>query len=180
MFLKLERFFGLIILIKIIYKPSASMWWATYSLYFTPIFRRLWHTIDFTYFKRFYTSRTSYDSSYDPTDDKIDRCHHDYPFTKMKSYCILEGSCALTNHLVYLNVKHIKEYIKTKSGIQLFKLTSSISITLNFLVNYEKGMFHNDNKNSVMPTIGKISIYLPGPYLDKGHTPCTENFYASP
>lgn len=51
---------------------------------------------------------------------------------------------------------------------------------MGFLVDYRKGMPHNDNKNSDMSTIKKIPVYRLGPYLDKAHTPYTENYYANP
>ena len=51
---------------------------------------------------------------------------------------------------------------------------------LDFLVYCEKGMFHNDDPNSDMPTTERIPSVLMAPYLGKGYVLYTENWYTSP
>ena len=49
---------------------------------------------------------------------------------------------------------------KKSFGINLYKLASSNCITLDFLVNYRKGVFHNGNENSDMSASERTHIYL--------------------
>ena len=75
------------------------------------------------------------------------------------------------------------QYIKTKCarfGIKRYELTTSDGITLDFLVYCGKGMFHNDDQHSNMPSTERIPSVLMGPYLGKGHVLFTDNWYTSP
>ena len=40
----------------IIFIPNILKYWVTDSLYNTPSFQKLWHVIDFIFFRNFYTS----------------------------------------------------------------------------------------------------------------------------
>ena len=75
------------------------------------------------------------------------------------------------------------QYIKTKRarfGIKLYDLGTTDGITLDFLVYCGKGMFHNDDPNSEMPSTERIPSVLMAPYLGKGYVLYTDNYYTSP
>ena len=103
-------------------------------------------------------------------------CRHVCPFTKMKrcrklyypgKQSVDKNTCVKWQLYFKLYI-----YIRTKRAFwNKTKLTSSRRITSDLLVNRRKAMFDIDNKNSDMPIIKKIPIYLLRPYLDKGHIP---------
>ena len=76
-----------------------------------------------------------------------------------------------------------KQYIKTKRarfGIKLYELCTSSGITLDFLVYCGKGMFHQDDPHSDMPSTERIPAVLMESYLGKGYSLYTDNYYTSP
>ena len=65
-------------------------------------------------------------------------------------------------------------------GIKFYELTSSDGITLDFIVYCGRGMFYDNNEHSDMPTPERIPVSLMTPFLNKGNTLFTDNFYTSP
>ena len=82
-------------------------------------------------------------SSYDPNDGKRGCCHQ----VCHKLYYPKEHFSVGKSLVLFKCQQHFnKEYICFE--MKLYKLTSSSCITLIFLVNSRKGMFHNGNENS--------------------------------
>ena len=78
---------------------------------------------------------------------------------------------------------HFKEFIRTKRtrfGIKLYELCTSSGITFDFLVYCGKGMFSDDDPYYDMLSSERIPSILIQPFLGKGHTLYTDNYYASP
>ena len=85
--------------------------------------------------------------------------------------------------MLFKGCLHFKQYIKTKTArfsINLYELTSSDGITLDFLVYCGRGIFYNYKEHSDIPTIERIPVSLITPFLSKGHILFTDNFYTSP
>ena len=112
--LEIQKFFGLIILMGIIYTPNILKHWFTDSLYDTPTFQKLWHVIDFIFFSYFYTSVAK------QTPAMIPMIGEEAVVTKfaflliwnfLVNFAILKSSWVLENHLCYLNVSFISKSI---------------------------------------------------------------------
>lgn len=77
-----------------------------------------------------------------------------------------------------------KQYIKTKRhrfGIKLYVLCDcDTGIVLDFLVYTGKGNSISKNNVVGLGTSGNVVVDLMEPYLDKGHSLFTDNFYSSP
>ena len=112
----------------IIYKPNTLVHWA-YSLYYILTFQKLWHVIDFIYFRRFYIS--------------VAKQIRIIPMMEKKAVVTKFSLLLKRNFFVnfvsvgeslglFKRQLHFKQYIKTKRvrfGIKLYKLTSSNAIT---------------------------------------------------
>ena len=159
-----------------IYTPNILKYSFIDSLYDTPTFQKLWHVIDFIYFRNFYTSMAKKTPAMIPMMGKeavvikftflhMELCHKLYYPKKQlsvgKSFVLLK--CQL----------HLKQYIKTKRvcfEIKLYKLTSSNGITEIFSVNSRERMFHNGGweqgyvttrRNPFSPTIYFLLLITP-------------------
>ena len=158
--LKIQKIFGLITLMGVIYTPNILKYSFIDSLYDTPTFQKLWHVIDFIYFRNFYTSMAKQTPAMIPMMGKeavvtkftflyMKLCHKLYYPKKQlsvgKSFALLK--CQL----------HFKQYIKTKRAcfeIKLYKLTSSNGTTLIFSVNSRKRMFQMGVRIGMSPAEG--------------------------
>lgn len=187
--IEMKKFFGLVILMGIVYKPSLPLYWSTDELYYTPIFSKVMTRDRFYLLQKFLHFNNNLDPGYDPNDDERDRLHKVRPFIEMiqercrKVYYPGKHLSVDESLVLFKGRLHFKQYIKTKRarfGIKLYELTSSDGITLDFLVYCGKGMFYNDDENSDMPTTERIPVALMRPYLDKGHILYTDNYYTSP
>ena len=187
--LEMKKFFGLLVLMGIIHKPNIPMYWSTDSLYYTPIFSKVMTRDRFTLLQKFLHFNDNNDVNYDPDSPERDRLHKVRPFIEMitercrKVYYPGKNLSVDESLVLFKGRLHFKQYIKTKRarfGIKLYELTTSDGITLDLLVYCGKGMFHNDDVNSDMPTTERIPAVLMRPYLNKGHILFTDNFYTSP
>ena len=129
-----------------IYTPNTRKHWFTDSLYDTPTFRKLWHGIDFIYFRHFYTSMAKQTPAMIQWWERrllspslpfaYELCHKLYCPKMQLSVCKLLAllKCQL----------HFNQYIKTKRvclEIKLYKLTSSNGTTLTFQLTARKVCF---------------------------------------
>ena len=82
--------------------------------------------------------------------------------------------------VLYKGQLKFKQYICTKRArfdLKLYKLCTSTGITLDFLVYCGKGMYDDDAPYLEMPSSEHIPMVLMEPYIGKGHTLYTDNFY---
>ena len=103
--LEIQKFFGLIILMGIIYTPNILKHWFTDSLYDTPTFQKLWHVIDFIFFRNFYTSMAK------QTLAVVTKFPFLLIWNFVVNFTILKSSWVLANSLCYLNVNFISSSI---------------------------------------------------------------------
>ena len=71
----MKKFFGLVILIRIIHKPNLPMYWSTDSLYHTPIFSKIMTRDRYYLLQKFLHVNDNADPNYNPNDDEKDRLH---------------------------------------------------------------------------------------------------------
>ena len=187
--LEMKKFFGLVILMRIIHKPNLPMYWSTDSQYHTPIFSKIITRDRFYLLQKFLYFNDNNDLNYNPNDDERDRLHKVRPFMEMirercrKVYYPGKQLSVDESLMLFKGRLHFKQYIKTKRARfskKLYELTSSDGITLDFLVYCGREMFYNDNEHSDMSTTERIPVSLMTPFLNKGHILFTVNFYTSP
>ena len=98
----------------IIYTPNILKHWFTDSLYDTPTFEKLWHVIDFIFFRDFYTSMAKQTPAMIPVMGE-QAVVTKFAFLLIQNFVlnltILKSSWALANHLRYLNVNFISSSI---------------------------------------------------------------------
>ena len=68
---------------------------------------------------------------------------------------------------------------RSQFRIKLYELTISTGITLDFMTYCGKGLFHEHDQHSDMPTSERIPINLMQSFLGKGHILFTDNYYIS-
>ena len=150
----------------IIYIPKILKHWFTGSLYDTPTFQKLWHVIDFIFFRNLYTSMAKQTPAIIPMmgeETVVTKFAFLLIWNFVINFTILKSSWVLANHLCYLNVNFISSSIwKQKRvcfGIKLYKLTSSNSTTLNISVNSRKRIFHNGDEINDMSAPERTPFY---------------------
>ena len=103
--LEIQKFFGLIILTGIIYTPNILKHWFTDGLYDTPTFQKLWHVIDFIYFRKFYTSMAK----------------------KIPAMISMIGKEAAVTKFAFLPIGHSKEMPTKMSDFKVHNCTALVS-----------------------------------------------------
>ena len=170
---ELKKFIGLVILMRIIHKPSLPDYWSLDDTYWTPIFSKSMIRDQFYLILKFLHFNNNNDPAYDANDENRDRLHKLRPFLEMArdrckqvyqpgEYLSIDESLVL-----FKGRLHFKQYIRTKRahfGIKLYELTTSNGITLDLLVYCGKGMFYNDDEHSDMRTTKRIPFVLMEPF----------------
>ncbi|XP_065653795.1 piggyBac transposable element-derived protein 4-like [Hydra vulgaris] len=183
---EIKTFIAVILLMGIIYKPKLSMYWSKDELYNTPIFSEIINPNRFSMLLKFFHFNNNEDENYDETDDNRDRLYKVRPVinilrNRFKTVYNPGKNLSVDESLVlYKGHLHFRQYIKTKRarfGIKLYELATSEGITLDFLVYCGKGMFADDDINDQMPSSARIPSVLMEPFIGKGHTLYTDNYY---
>ena len=186
---EIKKIIGVIFLMGVIYKPTIPMYWVTEEIYWTPAFSVIMTRTRFQLILKILHFNDNLHPNYDPNAEDRDKLHKVRPIIdelrrSFKTVWSPERNLSVDESLVlYKGRLQFRQYIKTKRarfGIKLYELTTSDGITLDFLVYCGKGMFHNDDPNSDMPTTERIPSVLMAPYLGKGHVLYTDNWYTSP
>ena len=159
--LKIQKIFGLITLMGIIYTPNILKYSFIDSLYDTPTFQKLWHVIDFIFFRNFYTSMAKQTPAMIPMmgeEAVVTKFAFLLIWNLVVNFTILKNSWVFANHLFLFKCQlHFKQYIKTKRvcfEIKLYNLTSSNGTTLIFSVNSRKRMFQMGVRIGMSPAEG--------------------------
>lgn len=117
---ELKKFFGLVILMGIVHKPSIHDYWSTDDLYWTPIFSKSMTRDRFYLILKFFHFNNNNDPSHDPNNEDRDRLHKIRPILKI----VRDRLQRVYNPVKCLSVEeslvlfkcrlHFKQYIRTK------------------------------------------------------------------
>ena len=150
---------------EIICKAKILMHQSTDSLYYSPTFQKVWHLIDYIYFRSFYTSITNQLPAMIPMMAKeavVTKCSLLLLWTLPKPSCPKKQLIVGKSLALFKCQLDFIQYIKIKRvcfGIKLNNLTSSSCITLFFSVNSRKRMFPNGNENSDISARERTSFH---------------------
>ena len=187
---EIKTFLGVLLLMRIVYKPKMCMYWLKDALYSTPIFSEVMSCNCFELIMKFFHFNDN--SAYNPTEENRDSLHKVQPLIEaLHERCqkvYYPGQNLSVDELLVLfkGRLHFKQFIGTKRarfGIKLYELCTSSGIALDFLVYYGKGMFKDDDPYYDMPSSERIPFNL---FSGKGmhYTPIItiqahhwENFY---
>ena len=161
---EMKKFIGVILLMGVIYKPSIPMHWVTEEIYWTPALSVIMTRTRFLLISKFLNFNDNLHPNYDPNAEDRDKLHKVRPIIDVlrrsfKSVWSPERNLSVDESPVLYKVRLQFQHIKTKHasfGIKLYELTTNDGTTLDFLVYCGKGMFHNNDPNSDMPTIGTL------------------------
>ena len=184
---EMKTFFGVLLLMGIIFKPSIRMYWSMDTIYSTPIFGQVMKRDRFELIMKFLHFNNN--ATYDPADENRDRLHKVRPLLDSlrercrKVYYPGKNLSVDESLVLFKGRLHFKQFIRTKQarfGIKLFELCTSSGITLDLLVYCGKGMFSDDDMGGDMPHLERIPALLMEPFLNNNHTLHTDNYYTSP
>ena len=151
---------------RITYTPNILNHWFTGSLYDTKTFQKLWHLIDFIFFRTFNTLMARQTPAMIPMmgeEAVVTKFAFLLIWNLVVNFTILKNSWVFANHLFLFKCQlHFKQYIKTKRvcfEIKLYMLTSSYGTTLDFSINSRKRMFHNGDENNDMSAPERTPFY---------------------
>ena len=128
-------------------------------------------------------------STYNPSDENCDHLHKAQPLIDalcercQTIYYPWQNRIFDELFVLFKGRLHFKQFICIKRwcfGIKFYELCSSSGITLDFLAYCGKGMFSDDDPYYDMPSSERIPSILTQPFLRKGHTLYTYNYYTSP
>ena len=180
---EMKTFLGLLLVMGIIHKPKLHLYWSTDIYYSTPIFAQITSRDRFLLLLKclHFNNNESRDVNADPL-YKV-RSLLDLLCERFRKVYYPGMELSVDESLV-LNKGRLKfkQYIRTKRasfGIKLYELCTSTGITLDFLVYCGKGMYDDDDPYLEMPSSERIPMVLMEPYIGKGHTLCTDNFYTT-
>ena len=184
---EMKAFFGLVLLMGVIYKPNIHMYWSLDIFYSTPLFSQVMARDKFFLILKFLHFNDN--STLDTTNENFDRLHKVRPLIdRLRERCrkvYYPGKeLSVDESLVlYKGRLKFKQYIRTKRarfGIKLYEICTSNGITLDFMVYCGKGMYDDDDPHEELPYSERIPVVLMQPYMGNGHTLYTDNYYTSP
>ena len=183
---EIKTFLVVLLLMGIVYKPKMRMYWSKDALYSTPTFSEVMSHNRFELIMKFFHFKDN--SPYNPTNENRDRLHKVQPLIEalhercQKVYYPGQNFSVDEWLVLFKGRLHFKQLICTKRarfGIKLYELCTSSGITLDFLV-FGKGMFSDDDPYHDMLSSKRIPSILIQPFLRKGDTLYTNNYYTSP
>ena len=186
---EIKEIIRILLLMGIIYKPQLHMYWSTKELYSTPVFSELMTRNRFDIITTFLDFNDNNNPDYDPASEDRDRLYKVRPLIAMlrERFRLIYSpgrDLRVDESLVlFKGCLKFKQYIWTKRSrfrIKLYELCTFDGITLDVLVYCGKGMFHDEDPYSNIPSTERIPQVLMQPYLGKGHILYTDNYYTSP
>ena len=187
---EMRSFLGLCILMGLIYKPRAWMYWSTDKFYSTPVFGQIMTRERFQLILRFFHFQNNQDLNHNPQDPNRDRLFKIRPIIDMLKerfqtvYYPSEHITVDESLVLYKGRLLFKQYIKSKRarfGIKFYELATSEGILLDFIIyqgNMHPVLIEPEGEGWLLTE--RIPLTLINPYLNKGHTLTVDNMYTTP
>jgi len=183
---EMYTFFGLIVLMGIVFKPRLAMYWSTDELYETGIFGKSMARDRFMLLLRFlhFVNNDTIDPK-DPNRDRLAKIRNVMNLLRRRFATVFAPGrdlCVDESLLLFKGRLAFKQFIRTKRarfGIKIFELCTHNGILLDFAVYH--GQFSRElDADQDMLISERIPVSLMKQFLDQGHRLFLDNYYTSP